>query len=234
MGLSHSPQIVTDGLVLQLDSGNKKSYSGSGTDINDRSTSGYNATLVNGAAYDATDKSITLDGTNDYIDLGADKVISTSGGWTVDSWIKFDTIPGSWNNVTSPGNFIGSDSISYNSWYWSVLSGKLALWNRSPGFWAYGSTTLQADTWYNAALVSYDDDVTYQMYLNGVAEGGDHTTASWTSTYSGLTIRYMGRGNSSNVRQVDGKIPLTRAYNRALTSDELLQNYNALKSRFGL
>jgi hypothetical protein len=234
MSTKYNLNVVTDGLVLCLDAANKKSYSGSGTALNDRSVSNYDATLTNGASFDATDQSISLDGTDDYIDLGADKVIKTSGGWTVESWIKFDTIPGSWNNVTSPGNFIGSDSISYNSWYWSVLSGKLALWNLSPGFWKYGSTTLQANTWYNAALVSYNDGVTYQMYLNGVAEGGDHTSASWVSTYSGLRIRYMGRGNSGNVRQVDGKIPSTRVYDRVLTAAEVLQNFNATKSRFSL
>ena len=121
----------------------------------------------------------TFDGTDDDIDLGSDVTFKTSGGWTVESVARYNSVAGGYNNVTSPANFIGSDSISYNSWYWSVLSGKLALWNISPGVWKYGSTTLQQDTWYHVTIVCSDDGTSYQMYLNGVAEGGDHTTYSW-------------------------------------------------------
>ena len=233
MALSHSPKIVTDGLVLCLDAGDGKSYSGSGTTWTDRSGSDYDGTLVNGAAFNSNDKSVELDGTNDCIDLGSDITIKTSGGWTVDSWVNYDNVPASYNNTTAPGNFIGAQSISYNSWYWSALSNKLALWNISPGTWRYGSTTLQANTWYNAVLVCQDSGTSYQMYLNGVAEGGNHTTyASWSASHSGLKIRWIGRGSTGNPRQVDGAFATTRAYNRVLTASEVLQNYNATKGRF--
>jgi hypothetical protein len=72
------------------------------------------------------------------------------------------------------------------------------------------------------------------MYLNGIAEGGDHTTYSWNPTYAGLIIRYIGRGNSGNIRQIAGKISNTKFYNKALTPQEILQNYNATKGRYGL
>jgi hypothetical protein len=176
----------------------------------------------------------TFDGTDDYLDLGSDITFKTTGGWTVESVVKYNSVAGGYNNVTSPANFIGSDSITYNSWYWSVLNNKLALWNRSPGTWRYGSTTLQADTWYHVVLVSYDSGTSYQMYLNGVAEGGDHTTYSWNASYSGLRVRYIGRGNSSNTRLVNGTIPLTKIYNRALTAQEVQQNYKAYKNRFNI
>ena len=177
---------------------------------------------------------LDFDGTNDYIDLGSDQVIKTSGGWTVESVVYYDAVAGEYNNITSPANFIGSDNITYNSWYWSVLSNKLALWNSSPGIWKYGSTTLQPNTWYHAVLVSYDNGTQYQMYLNGVAEGGDHTTYSWNPDYSGLQLRYIGRGNSANVRVVNGKIPVTKIYNRALTAAEVKNNFNNYKGRFNL
>lgn len=176
----------------------------------------------------------TFDGTDDYIDLGSDITFKSSGGWTVESVVKYDSVAGGYNNVTSPANFIGADGITYNSWYWSVLSSKLALWNRSPGVWKYGSTTLQADTWYHAVLVSYDSGTSYQMYLNGEAEGGDHTSYSWNSDYAGLKVRYIGRGNSSNTRLVNGEIAVTKIYNRALSAEEVNENYLGYKSRFGI
>lgn len=170
----------------------------------------------------------------DYVDLGSDQVIKTTGGWTVESWVKFDTVPGGYDNVNSPGNFIGSDTIAYNSWYWSVLSNKLALWNISPGIWRYGSTTIQPNIWYQTVLVSDPSGTSYQMYLNGVPEGGDHTTYSWNPAYSGLRVRYMGRGNAGNTRRLNGFLPVTKIYTRALSADEIKQNYNALKGRYGL
>ena len=180
-----------------------------------------------------SDALTAFDGSGDYFDLGSDQVFKTGGGWTIEHIVKYDSVAGGYNNLTSPANFIGSDTNAYNSWYWSVLSNKLALWNKSPGVWKYGSTTLQANTWYHTALVCSDDGTSYQMYLNGVPEGGDHTTYSWNPTYSGLRIRYFGAGNST-LRYINGTLPITKIYNRALSASEIQQNYNALKGRFGL
>ena len=174
-----------------------------------------------------------FDGTEEYFDLGSDQVFKTSGGWTVENIVRYDSVAGGYDNYISPANFIGSDSISYNSWYWSVLSNKLALWNISPGIWKYGSTTIQPNRWYHVALVSYDNGTQYQMYLNGVAEGGDHTTYSWNASYSGLRVRYIGAGQSTR-RFVNGEIPVTKIYNRALTAAEVRNNYNQYKGRFNL
>jgi hypothetical protein len=188
---------------------------------------------VSSMSFDSTGQP-TFDGTDDDIDLGSDVTFKTSGGWTVESVARYNSVAGGYNNVTSPANFIGSDSISYNSWYWSVLSGKLALWNISPGVWKYGSTTLQQDTWYHVTIVCSDDGTSYQMYLNGVAEGGDHTTYSWNPSYSGLKIKYIGRGNNSNVRLVNGDIAITKVYGMALTPEEIKQNFNTYKNRFNI
>ncbi len=179
-----------------------------------------------------SDALTAFDGSGDYFDLGSDQVFKTTGGWTVESVVKYDVVAGGYNNVTSPANFIGSDTNAYNSWYWSVLSNKLALWNKSPGVWKYGSTTLQANTWYHTVLVCYDSGTQYQMYLNGVAEGGDHTTYSWNAAYAGLRVRYLGAAGS--LRYTNGTMPTMKIYDRALSAEEVLQNFNATRSRFGM
>jgi len=170
-----------------------------------------------------------------YIDTeGDNRTIKSSGGWTVESWVKFDSVAGAYDGGDrSPANFIGASSITHNSWYWSVLNNKLALWNRSPGIWKYGSTTLQAGQYYQAVLVCYDDGTRYQMYLNGEAEGGDHVSYVWNSAYAGLIIDTLGYGNFPNPRKIDGDYNVFRAYDRALSAKEIKQNYNALKGRFG-
>ena len=174
-----------------------------------------------------------LDATDDYVDLGSDWVVKSSGGWAVESIVKYDSVAGGYNNLISPANFIGSDSTQYNSWYWSVLNNKLALWNISPGVWKYGSTIIQPNTYYHVVLVSYDNGTQYQMYLNGVAEGGTHTEYSWNPSYSGLRVRYFGAGNSTR-RFVNGEIPISKIYNRALTASEVQSNFNHYKGRFDL
>lgn len=168
-----------------------------------------------------------------YLDFGSDITVKSSGGWTVETWFKKESGGGSYDNVYSPHNFIGSESITHNSWYWSVLNNKLALWNRSPGTWRYGSTTISNGVWYQA-VITCDTSGQYQFYLNGVAEGGDHTTYSWNNSYSGLIIRYFGRGNSSNTRRFDGKHALVRVYTKELSANEVKQNFAATRGRFGI
>jgi len=189
---------------------------------------------LQGMDYDGDQTFKLNSATPSYFDLSSDWIIKGAGGWTVESWVNFDTVPAAYDNVYSPGNFIGSESISNNSWYWSVLSNKLALWNISPGTWRYGSTTLQANTWYQAVLCCESSGTSYQFYLNGEAEGGDHTTYAWNASYSGLKVRYMGRGNSGNTRRIDGSLPITRIYDRRLSADEIKSNFNATRGRYGI
>jgi hypothetical protein len=190
----------------------------------------------NGQGYESTYKSISFNGSNQYLDLGTDFDFKTTAGWTVSSWVKYDNVPGAYNNTTSPGNFIGAESINESSWYWSVLTSKLALWDKGGGAWYYGNTTLSADTWYHATLVSDPNNTHYYCYLNGeddMSSGWSSHNGSWTDN-NGLRIRYIGRGNSSNVRYVDGNIACTHAWSRALTAAEVRSNFNAQKERFGL
>jgi hypothetical protein len=174
----------------------------------------------------------SFDATDDYLTLGSDVDFKTSGGWTVESVVYYNSVAGGYNNTTSPANFIGSEDINYNSWYWSVLDNKLALWNISPGYWKYGSTTLQPNTWYHVVITCSDDGTRYQFYLNGAAEGGDHTTNVWNASYSGLRIRYIGKGNNANTRLVNGQIPITKVYNRVLSGEEILRNSTHYSKRY--
>ena len=176
-----------------------------------------------------------LDGTGDDIDLGTDVAFAGDREeWTVESIVNYNNVAGSYNNTTAPANFIGADSIQHNSWYWSVLGGYLAIWNISPGVWKYGSTAIQANTWYHVVLTVGPGGTSYQMYLNGVLEGGSASTYSFNPDYSGLRVRYFGRGSSGNRRNVDGHIAVTRIYNKRLTADEVKQNFNAYKKRFNI
>ena len=192
----------------------------------DISGNNVNADLTN-VAFDST--GYIFNGSSNYIDLGSDVIFKTSGGWSVSSWFNLTQV-----NSGNLYNFIGASAITYNSWYWTVYQSKLALYNLSPGAWYYGSTTILANTWYNAVLVCSYDGTRYQMYLNGIAEGGTHATYTWNADYSGLKIGYIGRGDSSNGRYFYGKYPNFQVYNKELTAAEVLQNFNATRKTYGI
>lgn len=182
--------------------------------------------------------SIDLDGTDDYMDLGTDVDFKTTGGWTVATWINYDSVPHAYNNTTAPANFIGADTITYNSWYWSVLESKLALWDMSPGStWKLGNTTLVSGRWYHAVLVSDPNNNTYYCYLNGqddMSSSWSSYNGSWQTSRAGLKIRYIGRGNTGNIRMVNGKIASTRVWDKPLTAKDIQQLYNAERKKYRL
>jgi len=88
--------IVTSGLLAYYDIGNAGGYSG--TTLYDLSGNGYNATLINGAAYSGSNGGvITLDGTNQYIAVpdGVVNTINANGTneASIQIWIKLQTSP---------------------------------------------------------------------------------------------------------------------------------------------
>jgi len=194
---------------------------------------GYTFHARNSQSYESTYESITFDGSTQYLDAGTDITFKTSGGWTVSTWFKHDT-----SHHSNLGNFIGAESLAYNSWYWTVYQSKFALWDLSPGsVWKYGATTIGTGTWYHATLVSDPNNTHYYCYLNGeddMSSGWSSYNGSWQSSKAGLKIRYIGRGSSAHGRYVDGNIACTQAWSRALTAAEIKANFSAQKSRFGL
>ena len=231
MAYHNNPRIVTDGLVLCLDAADKKSYPGSGTTWYDRSGNGNNGSLVNGVGYVGTNGgSLSFDGVDDYNDFGSDIIISPDNqGWTAEYW--FNT-----SSASTLQHFNSAENDEFNANWLAILNSKLAVWNRNPGYWRYGSTLIQSNTWYQAVFVCDAGGTNYRYYINGIREGGDHVNNVWNATYSSLETRYVGRYeyNGSYGRYFVGKMPIVKMYNRALTADEILQNYNAVKGRFGL
>ena len=173
---------------------------------------------------------LTFDGSNDYLDLETDVTISPANqGWTAIYW--FNT-----NSASTLQHFNSAEADDFNANWLAIYNSKLAVWNVSPGYWKYGSTTIQSNTWYQAVFVCDAGGTNYRFYINGQREGGDHVNNAWTASYSALKTRYIGRYeySGSYSRYFNGKIASARLYNRALSDEEILKGYNSLKGRFGL
>ena len=175
-----------------------------------------------------------MDGSSDYVDFGSDVEISSvanaaSNGWTAEYVFNTDS-------ASTLQHFNGCEESVHNAGWLALLSSKLAVWNRDPGVWKYGSTQFASNTWYHIAFVQVDG-TTMQFYVNGVAEGGDHASYSWNSAKSAFFARYVGKyAHPANnySRYFNGHIPVARLYSKALTASEIVQNYKALKNRFNI
>jgi hypothetical protein len=220
MGLDHSPIIVTDGLQVFLDAANTRSYIGSGNTAYDLSGSGNTSALTNGPTFNSSNLgAFVLDGSNDYILVNSQANILSKTAYTKIAYIyisNFSTV----NNIIS-GGFSGQHAF----WMFGTVrlnAGHNSIWNT-----VVGATSLSLNTWYFAA-VTYSNSTGWKLYLNGREDG----TSVDTTTFTGNQEIVIGAFSSSN--NFTGRIASVQVYNRALTSQEIVQNYNATKKRYGL
>jgi hypothetical protein len=205
-----TPPIVTNGLVLHLDAGSRKSYAGSGTTWSDLSGQGKNETLIASPTFNSANQGyLTFNGTSQYVTSSADVSLGTS--YTIDIWCyPTNTLSTLWVGVA--GNY-----------HINLLNGLIYSYVGSLSF-ITPSPLITANNWYN--IVVTRATTTYSAYVNGRSQGSVTTTWSTAFTITGL-MGSTGLFAAGNLAQV-------KAYNRVLTATEVAQNYNALKSRFGL
>lgn len=217
MAFNYSPKIVTDGLVLYLDAANPNSYVSSSTTWRDISRSGNNGTLVNGPTFDSGNGgSIVFDGVNDYINCGN---IMPSTAYT--KCVFFYITNNSTNNNLISG---AGDGTHY---FYPGRTNFLRA-GHFQGAELVSNTPFTTNTWYHGA-VTFSITSGFAMYQNGIPVG----TNPSTSTFTGGNIVYIGAYEpSSNL--LTGRISVAQIYNRVLTPQEILQNFNSQKSRFGL
>jgi hypothetical protein len=223
MAFNYSPKVVTNGLVLYLDAANTRSYPGSGTTWTDLSRSGVNGTLTNGPTFSSgSGGSILFDGVNDYVDVGSSLILTNN--FTVSAWCRITNSTGTvmfgFYNTSSPFNGWGVGNSS------NVAStGKLTFWDSSG--WKNSTITISDGVW-KQVTVAVSSTYLLSFYANGAfvtsIAGGTISSFAGTKTIGGLTVGFGVSGNIANAQ----------LYNRALSAQEILQNYNATKSRFGL
>jgi hypothetical protein len=222
-----SQKIITRGLVFHVDSAQKRSYSGSGTAWNDLSGNGNNGTLTNSPTFDSGNGgSIVFDGTDDYSTFGNNSSLETYNDFTYEIWTKPQT-------QSNPARIIfyklGAINIEIQGSQTNPQWLGYCFGLSNPGY--YGSnTTLTYDNWYQLVLVRDKTAQTIKMYTNTV-EGASFNsiTGTITSGTGNLEISTQFSGNAYK-----GYVAIGRIYNVTLTATEILQNYNATKSRFGL
>jgi hypothetical protein len=237
--------IITNGLVLNLDAANPRSYPPpynmtTWTDLSRNN----NGTLINGPTFNSGNGgSIRCDGVNDFIEvLDNSSLDFGSSNFTVEYWFRklqttsgFDNIwgPNKWNTGASPGT---------NEWVLLIGIGYVGTGNNYGFIVEVGNTeystgesseVLLLNTWYQ--LLGIRNGGSLQTYLNGVLTQNATPAGFNSSSIINNAGRNLRINNSAlNLLYTNADNGIVRIYNRALTAQEVLQNYNATRARFGI
>ena len=136
-------------------------------------------------------------------------------------WANFDTV-----GIGDNGLFGHGTSSSNNGLHLVERNAKLYF-----GFYGsdlVGVTLLSTNEWYNIVFVF--DYITKRktIYLNGEFE-----SSRIQENYSGTGTFYIGTSIGGNSK-LEGKMDTAKIYNKALTENEVVQNFNALRGRYGI
>jgi hypothetical protein len=249
MGVYYNTSIVRDGLVLYLDAANVKSYRGSGTAWIDLSGQGYNGTLTNGPTLDSNNlNSFVFDGTNDFVDT------DTSGSafafanttFTISVWIKTSVTGYS----AAPGIIIASKDYTFSGGGWAIGLG-FPGYNGSTTYSFFASvkaiggffvnytstqTAVNDGQWKNLVAVIRTDTAVQAnnintLYINGIQSAVNTYTNG--NLYDPPTLA-MNIGRRSTGAYFPGNLAQISIYNKELTATEIQQNFNAIRSRYGI
>jgi hypothetical protein len=225
MAFNYSPKIVTDGLVLYLDAANPSSYPGSGTVWKDLSKQNNNGVLVNGPTYNnANGGAIVFDNTDDRVTIPHNNIYNFTTGLSISCWCKTTKIINAYITTKTNDSFYlaisptGTPATNRMSFF---LNGTTGGWLQSNIPAATGNWIHTTATWTGGIST---------IYINGIF----NTSASRPGTpQTGSSVLYVGYRLDAN-STFFGSIANFQLHNRALSATEILQNYNATKTRFGL
>jgi hypothetical protein len=222
--------IITDGLILNLDAGSLLSYAGSGNSWVDVSKNNNIGLLVNGPTYTGSGSTAALvfDGTNDYAIIQDNSGLALTSQGSLNVWFKLNS--SSNQVIVSKGN-VYADRNAYGIYIYNTqgIIGEIAgsaTFNQVPTNSSFASTNV-----WRMATISWDSSL-LSFYVNGSLIGKVSQTI--TPNTSGFPFVVGGNGNTTPSTFSASSISSVLVYNRALRSSEIYQNYDAMRSRYGL
>jgi hypothetical protein len=225
MSFANGGRIVTDGLVLSLDAADQNSYISGSTTWNDLSGNGNNATLVNGPTFSSVNNGSIVTSGSAYISTPLYLPSPSTTPTTFEIVFKNNGTAGSYGLI---GN---SQYLAYG---FAVVLPNPSLTQIRCTYNNSGSSS-EFDVIYDSSVVSMCtyifNGTTRSVYRNGVFLQSNTAGFNALVSPNPISIGAVGQGGYP-LGQLN--IYLTKVYNRALSSQEILQNYNVSKARFNL
>lgn len=224
------PNIATSNLILWYDPSFRTSYPGTGATITNLAGTGLAGTMSN-ITY--TSPYFGYNGSNSQVTIADNALLEPgSGDWSMEVWVNQSVASGS---QTILGKFDPGGASGDISYAIRVVNGNVrADYSNGSAFVSTSNYALPTGNW--VQLVYVFNNVANKniiTYVNGVQQATTtHSLASILNTTANL---YLGSYNGGEFPQwFNGRIGITRLYNAALTSAQVLQNYNADRAKYGL
>ena len=220
--------IIADGLIFNMDAANRASYPKTGIKTFNTIDTADSGSLINDVAFNTNPSTFEfgLDGVDDYIDFGPN--ICTSLGSSVTQlttsiWFKADA-------GSNDGVFAARPPSTNTSLVGISLNDNLIyIWCNGTNH--YKSTSFTDFSNYNNATIVFVGGSSFDLYLNGVLQSMSENGSQQSSVDLSTSNLYLGLYYNTSFT-FDGNMGPFHIYNRALSAQEIKQNYNALKSRF--
>ena len=219
------PHIVTDGLIYDIDPGSERSYSGSGSSVNNLAGTP-NATFVNTPGFSTDNGGVwEFDGVDDYADLGT---IDLTDGFSLEAFCYIENY-----NFALWGQ--GPPAVSKGLHINASNTGRGFVFGMYGNDCDYQNYIPALDNWYHWVFTYDGTSFAKAFYADTVAQtpAGNTVQNEYTQPASNLRLA-TNYGSCTSYSKAQGNIASARVYNRPLTATEIKQNYNAQKSRFGL
>lgn len=220
MAIAYNPKIVTDGLVLALDASNPKSYPGTGATLTNLVNTTNNATILNSPTY--TSGYFELNGSNQYVNCGNSSTFNAQV-FTVSFWF---------NPVVLAIKELAMKNTNANSGpgpFEIFVDGAGKIKHRINGTNDVTSNGSVSTGIWKMITLTYDLSKR-KLYFNDLLDIETAYSTAITYTTGDLTWGAYGNGQYA----VNAKISSLMYYNRALSDQEIKQNFNATRGRYGV
>jgi hypothetical protein len=242
MSFHYSPKIVTDGLMLYVDAANYKSIVSGDTTWNDISKTGDDGTLVNGPTYNPNNNgSILFDGLGDYVNFSELTPANTLNTFSFGLWFSPAITITSGSLATFSVLMEAQDqrfaSSRADNYIYFLTNGELLFATFSPtNDLVSQQTTWDSDEWYQVFCTYEPINGEKKLFINGELENSvTGVTGNYFNTFTHFGLgAYNETTIFSPTNAFNGDISNFMVYDKTLSEQEVLQNYNALKSRYDI
>ena len=232
------PNIITNGLVLQLDAANTKSYVSGSTTWGSVASTTYSGSLFQSCSFSPGQPATFINNITSYQSQSAYLTVTPTltfndlDTYTLDFWVKMRSgVEATYQSLTGrtstnpwlPIRVYASDG---SSWAPSFREAGLGTYNDFTPISNYNIV----NNWTNITFTA-DASRNISFYLNGALR---QTQTLLTSSQMQITRVMGGYRSGLNEYNLQGSMSSAKFYNVTLTADQIAQNYNAVKTRFNL
>jgi hypothetical protein len=232
--------VVRDGLVVYLDAANPKSYPGNGTTWKNTISVSHNAILVNGPTHNSSGGYFSFDGVNQYATHSLPSFNTGNGTmYSFEVWFSLITLPtaqyGSNGHIWGGRN--GDNLVLYVNPQVSGTSRLIMVYDdsryRTSGSGHFSNGSIGANSWVQWVIVGDGSNNTITHYINGKLDNfqgsvqSDQFVRNWPSA-----SRIANDTRWNTFTNMD--ISILRQYSKKLTNQEVKQNFEATRGRYGI